>query len=117
MQGMKKVVTGLVLGASVVVLGAGGVMAAAPMTVNTPIGSASTATKVENSTIVNKSEVSGGTNLAIGKGSTAVSGSNVIENGANVKDSTIVNSSKVSGGTNLSIGEGATAASGSNIVK
>ena len=114
MQGMKKVVTGLVLGASVVVLGVGGAMA---VNIDTPIGSATTSTKVENSTIVNKSEVSGGTNLAVGKGSTAVSGSNVIQNGANVKGSTMVNSSKVSGGTNLSVGEGSTAASGSNIVK
>jgi len=123
MQGMKKVVTGMVVGASVVLLGAGGAMAGGNGQVNAKIpglgtlgAKGGTTTSVTNSTIVNSSTVSGGKNTATGTGSVAVSGSNVIQNGATVDNSKIVNSSTVSGGKNTA-SEGGTAASGSTIIQ
>ncbi|MFO1290356.1 MAG: hypothetical protein E6Q61_09285 [Nitrosomonas sp.] len=69
--------------------------------------------KVEKSTLINASQTAGSINAAIGKDSTANTGSISIKDGAEVKDSTVINASQTAGSINAAIGDGSTANTGS----
>ncbi len=68
--------------------------------------------KIEKSTLINASQNTNAINAAIGKNSTANTGSVSIK-GSKVKKSTVINASQNTNSINAAIGKGSTASTGS----
>lgn len=74
-------------------------------------------TKIEKSTLYSQAITTNSANVALGKESTANTGSISIRNGAHVKDSTIFNGAITTNSANVALGDGSNANTGSIDIK
>lgn len=74
-------------------------------------------TKIEKSTIYDAAITTNSPNIALGKDSTANTGSISVKNGAYVKDSTIFDAAITTNSPNIALGQGSTANTGSIDIK